>query len=154
MLRYPFGGAPSSLSFPLFIIVEKTQLRSAKQWQFVTRLINKNETTVMVSGLIPHRSSNIHCVRISVRPLSILQRVRIPVRLPLILLLCSHSRPSSVRLLLIPRIILLLTSFLVPSLIVGYRSTVTDASRVRFKWWTNNKNSYGLPMLNKSILNS
>ena len=51
-------------------IVEKTQLRSAKRWQCITRLINKSETTVMVSYLIPHRSSNI--------------------------LLCSYFCPSSV----------------------------------------------------------
>ena len=50
--------------------VEKTQLRSAKRWQCITRLINKSETTVMVSCLIPHRSSNI--------------------------LLCSYFSPSSV----------------------------------------------------------
>ena len=54
----------------VYHIDEKTQLRSAKRWKCITRLINKSETTVMVSCLIPHRSLNI--------------------------LLCSYFCPSSV----------------------------------------------------------
>ena len=87
---------PSEIAMHLTVIVEKTQLCSAKRWQCITILINKSDTTVMVSCLIPHRSTNIYCVRISVRLPSILQRVRIPVCLPLIILPCFHSRPSSV----------------------------------------------------------
>ena len=78
-ISYPSSEAPtkippsrSSFSYYLtpMIPVDKTQLRSAKRWQCITRLINKSETTVMVSRLIPHRSSNI--------------------------LLCSYFFPSSV----------------------------------------------------------
>ena len=61
---------PPPLSRSLILLVEKTKLRSAKQWQCITRLINKSETMVMVSRLIPHCSSNI--------------------------LLCSYFCPSSV----------------------------------------------------------
>ena len=111
----------ASLSCPLFINVEKTQIRSAKRWKWITTLINKSETTVMVSHLIPHRSSNILLCSYFCPPsvnyfivfvfLSIFRWlfycVLIPVRLPSI-----------------PHIILLLKTFLVPSLIVGYRPTL------------------------------
>ena len=119
MPRSPFDGALSLLLCLLFVNVEKTQLLCAKRWQCITRLINKSETTVMVSRLIPHRSSNI-----------LLCLYFCPSYVDC--LLCSYSCPSSVdsycvlipvRLSSNPRIVLLLTTFLVPSLIVGYLPT-------------------------------
>ena len=120
----PFDGAMSSFSYPLFINVEKTQVCSANRLQCITRLINKSETIVMVSCLIPHRSSKI-----------LLCSYSCPSFVDS--LLCSYSCPSSVdsycvlltvHLPSIPRIVRLLTTFLVPSLIVGYLPTVISVA--------------------------
>ena len=86
----------------------------------------------MVSRLIPHRSSNI-----------LLCSYFCPSSVDS--LLCSYSCPSSVNsycvlipvcLPSIPRIVLLLMTFLVPSLIVGYRPTgvITNVPKEKVKW--------------------
>ena len=86
---------------------EDINICNAKWWQWITRLINKIETTVMVSCLFPHLSSNI--------------------------LFFSHACPSSVGYFIVfsllsvipsvPRRTALFMTLLVPSLLLGYRPT-------------------------------
>ena len=115
------------------LMLRRHKIRNAKRWQWITRLINKSETTVMVSCLFPHRSLNILLCLYSCPSsvgyfivfvfLSVFRRffccVLIPVRLPSI-----------------PRIILLLTTLLVPSLIVGCCPTyILEKICTNLKFW-------------------